>query len=860
MGIRYEAWTLPWLLDFKRKVARLPDITGSGNGSVSLFTTGGESRVDLALGKFDRLDEVVSDTEGSLIRVYDGRDIIDEWIAERVSRAHSDNNKVASISGGSIASVLDKYLIYPYDGLNPTIQGDWIWGAGIGGDDDEAGGLLGNPGFENLPMPNGGFEFGNDDHWGIFQGGAIIASNDPGNAFEGNFYGTMFSLGATLDGVTYAFTGLQPGKTYTITGRLNEPTASGGRYRVGISDASTATHTNAYQDAEGIWWAEIGNAAEGAGSANGTWQTVTLTFVAVSTGAEMIVQWADPGAGPDVRIDAFTIAGFQVGLQPWKPYILNFTEIFEYQTTIKHSGLAALRTQSTDFVYTNPYTGAQGWGRTGPYQTLPIVPGKTYTGSGWIYQASGSDKTFLLVFQRTVTLGEIGSPGSSFMGSVRVVVPSGVWTKLELTDIADTNEIRWELRWEYQGAFDSLGHQSPVWYADDCSFYEGFPATTPGDIATLLFDALVDRGLFDWIDYTSFDAVNDSDGTPWPEVIGLTVQWGSSVGQFLDQLVDLGYEWELIPKDVPVGTLTHDLNLYPSGGRDDAPATAINVKQGVTGGEVVNRVPDYTRVLLEGSGEAWSTGTDATSDANFGPLEDFVANRQLSDEGTRLLAIDQHLAYEAANRNAVQVEIFNSPNHPTPLVDYRPGDSLPMQVPPGLPKETRRIQRIDYTNSFPARYVVTGSRLLDGEAAAYDLIWRMWRRFNRPPSLAGGGAIGEGKGGQFTVQVAAGNATALSQGKADYLASTADATVELLLAIGTVTASKGEIHMSEGDFPITTKLVIPNGVKLMGRGEGTHIDADVEDDWAVEGRAGAILEDFDCTNVSGSGVRLADSC
>lgn len=859
MGLRYEAWTLPWQLDFKRKIARLPAITGTGNGSVGLFTTGNEGRVDLALGEFDRLGTVISDVEGSLVRVYDGQTIVDEWIAERVEREHSDNNKVASVSGGSIASVLDKYLIFPYDGLNPTIQGDWAWGGNIG-DDDDAGGMLGNPGFENLPMPNGGFEDGNAGHWEIFQNGNIIASNDPVNAFEGNFYGTMFSLGATFDGIKYSLNGLQPGRTYTINGRLNEPTASGGRYRVGVSDAINGSHTNAYEDTEGYWWAEIGNAAQGAGSADGTWQSINIVFEATSSGAEMIIEWADPGAGPDLRVDGFTISGFQVGLLPWKPYILNFTEIFERQTTTKHSGLAALRTQSTDFVYTNPYTGQQGWARTGPYQNLNIVSGKTYTGSGWVYQASGSDKTFLLVFQRVISLGTIGSPGSSYMVSKAFVVPSGVWTFLEMTGVADTTEIRFELRWQYQGAFDTLGHQSPIWFVDDCSFYEGFPATTPGDILTILLDHAVDRGVLDWIDYSSFDDVNDSSTTPWPEVIGLQVQWGQSYGQLLDQFVDLGYEWELIPKLVPVGNLTHDLNLYISGGIDNAPATAINPKQGMSGGSVVNRIPDYTTVVVEGAGEAYSIVTDATTAANFGPLEDYIANRQLTEEATRVLAANQYLAYEAANRNAVQVEVFETLEHPRPLVDYRPGDSIPFQLPPGLAKETRRVQRIDYTNSFPTRYGITGSRLLDGEAAAYDLIWRMWRRFNRP-EVGGGGGGGGGKGGHFTVQVAASDATLTSQDKADegFVCGGASDDINILAAIA-MCAGNGEVHLSEGTFNTTSKIVVPEGVTLSGRGRGTHINAAVNDDWAVDGQFGANLKDFDCSNSLGHGVRLVDVC
>lgn len=878
MGIRYEAWTLPWLLDFKRKVAKLPDITGSGSGSIEFLSTGGESSVDLSLGeKWDRLDEVISDVEGSLIRVYDKQKIIDEWIAERINSAYSDNNKIASISGGQLVSVLDKYIVFPYDDLNPPLQADWIWGAGINSGTDTNGGLIDNPGFENLALPNGGFEDGNTGHWeetqggggaaNIFKGADLTAVNNVANADSGNWYGVVNNIVDKNGGVRYPLSGLTAGKTYFLTGKLKAP-ISGGRYRAGVSDAIEATHTNAYEE-DGYWWAEVDNVAAPNGTSDGTWQDFTVTFKAASSAADLVIVWADAGAGNDFWIDTWSGTGFGLGLEPWTPATgVGIESSFGIEYTNVRSGVQSCRVQGDDYYFENPYTGGGHYGGIGISQATQLEVGKVYTATTWIRQNSGSTHNFVMIIKRRTSLGEFGSQGSVYMATKYKDVPTGVWTKLERTFTADASDIYFEVRYRYTGAVDSSPHPSPTFYVDDNSLFEGFPATTAGDMFTQVLDAAVDRGVLDWIDYSSFDKVNDSNGNPWTENIGLTIQWGQSFGQVLDQFVDLNYEWEFSPKATPVGTLTHNLRLFLPGGADDLPAVAINAKAGVTGGNVLHRVPDYTTVIVEGAGQAYSEVTDATATTNFGRLEEFIANRLLTDEATRVQAGTQYLAYEEANRNAISVELFENTDHKQPWVDYKIGDSIYFQFPlggasgqiTGLPKTLKRVQRIEYNNDYPARFVITGSRVLDGEAAAYDLVRRMWRRFNRPPDLGGGGA-GAGAGGNApTVVVACENSTSFSQARADFIASTANAHVDILVAILSIQAIGGRVLLTEGTFNTAAKITVPDGVTLEGLGRRTHINASVAGDWAVEALQGGNLERFDVTNPVGHGARITQIC
>lgn len=772
LRLRYAAYTLPWLLDFKQKVASIPVIPGSGTGQVPLFSTAGRARVTANLVKFDRIDEVIADDEGSLMRVFDGSDIIDEWIIKRGSQEISSDVKVMPLSGPALASYFDQVLVPAFDnGATPVVDPNWKWGAAA----EAASNLLSNPSFETLAFPNGGFEQGSVGSWENRNGGALLAVNNPGEARSGSWYGEIISIGSAGDGAQISLSGLYPGKTYVITGYGKDSTAAGDRYRAGVTEAINPTHTNAYTGADGTIYAEIGNASSGSGSSDGTYQSFTLAFTATSDSVQLFIE-APAGAAADIKLDDWNIAGYGVGLKGWKPLNGQYREdTFELSTAWSVDGDQSVKVNGSDLLYVSPYSGNTGYGTTGiEHDPITVVPDKTYTYGGTIYNPTGSAIVVLVVMQRITPLGPVGSPGSSYMSSLRFEVPATSELTLSKETVSDTAEIEFNVRWQYQGA-DSPGTLFPTgdWHGDLFFVVEGKAAATPGDILTQLLDAHDEIG--NWIDYSSFDESTDSNGDAWPEEIAFEVQWGEHYGHVLDRMVDIEYEWELVPKAVPSGTLTHDLHLYVGGGRDatyqnsGVPTTAINKGQSVLGGEVIKRIPDYTSVILEGAGGAWTEDTDATTEGQFGVLEKFSANRQLLNETTRSLAAAELLAYEEANRRAVRLEIVASLTHPRPLVDYRPGDSIPIQVPPALPKESRRVQRTDYTNTYPTRYVVTGSRVLDGESAAYDLIWRMYRRFSRPPEqVQPSNPVVTSSGGEFSISIAAADATPEEIEKADF--------------------------------------------------------------------------------------------
>ena len=122
--LRFEAWTLPTAGTFE-KITDIPALSGSsGTRELSAYS---DSSIHVP-ADWDGLDLIISTTTGSLIRVYDGTTLVDEFLAER-SDQPVDRPSVITISGTQINGIVEKLAVYPYNYPNdiPTAQ-DWVWG------------------------------------------------------------------------------------------------------------------------------------------------------------------------------------------------------------------------------------------------------------------------------------------------------------------------------------------------------------------------------------------------------------------------------------------------------------------------------------------------------------------------------------------------------------------------------------------------------------------------------------------------------------------------------------------------------------------------------------------------------------
>lgn len=760
MALRYEAWSLPWVdpANFKRKVASVPVLPGTGRGSVHLFSTGGQGEAEVPLAEFKRMNEIVSGTQGSLMRVFDGSTLIHEWEVARGPKT-LENRSTAPLSGPSIASYFDKVIIYPREYPTPVspVQ-DHIWA----GDN-----ILDNPGMEEAETQVEKYEVWRDATGGTF---------------------TLTVMGQTTGALPFDITASALETNLQALSNVDDVTVDvGDQGNRGSEDNPWVIEFHFPPVIDPDMTGDDTNLTGGTG---------TLTIKPTQQGRDDVPkawtksEYSDARANPKLH-GRYSRDGFR------------------RDDTNVHSGDYAIRINGL-----TRYAGIQ--------QIVQVEPGLKYQASIWVFTSDATER-FKFVMRASFDDGD-----ASGFAQISGNAVASTWTQFAFEFTVPTNVDTLVFR------FAATGNDNPVpFWVDDAELIEGEAATTPGDIMqVLLDDAAVDhvadaRGpILDWVDYSSFDAVNDSNNDPWViDEMSFTAQLGQSYGQVLDEMVNRGVEWDLVAKATPSGGKTHDLHLYNKGGRDDNPATAINVRQGISNATVIDRHPDYTAVLVEGSEILYEDESAAAT--NFGRKEKFIAARDTADLATLTLLGDEAFLAEAANRRAITANVIETLDHPRPGVHYRPGDRLWMQFPGLMPeREERRVVMYDYTNTKPTTYQVTGSRTFEGEAAAFELVRRLWRRYKRPEIPRRRGSLGGGAaGGVPTVMVAAVDSRERIINSADVQATGNGDESAIQAAIDEVQeVGGGRVVLAEGTFSLSGGFTVPSGVELYGMGQGTILE------------------------------------
>ncbi len=192
-------------------------------------------------------------------------------------------------------------------------------------------------------------------------------------------------------------------------------------------------------------------------------------------------------------------------------------------------------------LFVNPKLIGRRYG--GAQQVASNTPAQTYQASIRIRPRSGTD------LYRFVIRGVDGQFIASDTGGLDgTAYTADTYTTISIADVlmpAGVSQFIFRL-----SNVDGVGVDPAGWEMDNAVFAEGAAASTIGTIMqTLLDDAAVDhaadtRGvILDWVDYSGFDATNDSDTTAWAQVESLTVPRGMSYGQLLDKVRGLGYEF-----------------------------------------------------------------------------------------------------------------------------------------------------------------------------------------------------------------------------------------------------------------------------------------------------------------------------
>ena len=381
------------------------------------------------------------------------------------------------------------------------------------------------------------------------------------------------------------------------------------------------------------------------------------------------------------------------------------TQVFgDYDSFVVSTAQAQAGTSS---LFIDP--GTIGRRYAGAQQVINVTPGATYQASVWVRPTSGA--TLFRFVIRGVDGDFIASDTGGLGGTAYT---ANVWSEITIADVvipASTTQIIFRI------ANVDVSGDPAEFYVDSASFSIGAAIATGGTvIQSLLDDAAVDhaadaRGaILDWIDYSGFDGTNDSSTTAWGASDSITIPRGMSYGQVLDKLRGLGYEFSLTPKATVAPPLTHDFNFYDTDnmGTDYTAAATPSVRtgQGTHGGTIIQHIPRFTALLTEGAGGVYLEATNATPLTDFGRLESYHGDVDLTSTVSITSASTYRLAAEEGVQTTAQLQVVRDDVWPVPLVHYTVADLLKADFPPVVGKNDGRVLVVSYRNTEPVTYQV----------------------------------------------------------------------------------------------------------------------------------------------------------
>lgn len=711
-----ELWTRPGDSSFGRSLDELNPATHTVSDDANDVGSGSLQVPDT----FDQLDKFLkidgASSVSSMVRVFSESDPttpVFEWLPNSILPTTSKTDRLVDISGAGIKSILSyaKTKAYDWDGSPSHVPIDPDWSFGAGRD------LISNGSFERQTAENGGFELGNTFYWQPTNDTTLFnlptffgAVLDQANAQSGSYYAT-FNPTTAYSGVERSFGNLVPGETYTITGYLREPGASGLTYRMGVYGASSASHTNAYEE-DGFWWADLGNAAKDSSSSTNTWQLTTLTFVATGDQVRFVIVYSDAGNGPETWVDTWTISGQGSGLDPWAPFTQQGATVDQMSVSSAeaHSGSQSMAVQVTDVLDSfGNYNNAR------VSYPVSLQVGRTYTATMWVKHNSGSNEGISLYIRR---VGRIAGSTPFAAAWVYQEVPTATWTKYQITFVADFEDCQFQVMWrDIPGA----ATQSPVFYVDDVSLIEGLAATTIGGIISPLYDHATDgtlRSTIVWDDGAGspyltldFDESQDSGGNAWfDSEISFRVFMRMSLLQVITQLASIyGYEWRVVPDDVEAGTWK--LQIYnPGGMKTDYTSAQSPAIQGGSRDVVrqVRRILPATSYMVEGAGRITADDDDAGLVSALGVIESARLVREITSVDAVQLAAYEDATQAEKTGNTYSYRLVDPVEQP--LTAYLIGDALWIEDPPEVSGSARLVAVFgsfdksgeDWTVSFEA--------------------------------------------------------------------------------------------------------------------------------------------------------------
>lgn len=528
-----------------------------------------------------------------------------------------------------------------------------------------------------------------------------------------------------------------------------------------------------------------------------------------------LVEFQDPGGmnEPQMTVSGAGLTGGTVHVDTvqngGEPSLNNWTKSTLLTTgqlhgTYASDGFALSDTHSHSGTYSLRINGLTQF--AGAQQIVEVIPGMRYRASIWMYTESAVD-TFRLVIRdrfealiaHSTPFEDTGTPFAWKEFTCEFVAPS--WTNLLV----------------FRFAYVGTGNPIPFWI-DDAALAPGGAAATIGAIwLEMLADIQVDhaanpRGAVLGYVIPTFDAVNDSGGTPWPGVHKMTLNEGNSYLQIMEHHQEnYGYEFDL-RYDQDDGEFYFDI-FVPGGLGTSHPTIfpAIVVGGGVTGGEAVRSAPLANSVFVRGSAGVWYEAQYSSTDA-WGIRETHVAAKDAhSWEDLRHIGQNELDKHELA-MIGLQFKVADNAQS-IPMLHFKAGDYL--TVTPGsdtaIPSGARRVETIKVTGhggqvtdiDVHVQNEVYGSLGLAAQAEAIRRLMRLIR-FTEP-ATGGAATIGLGGGGIPDVVIGASDTTFLDTAN---LVCTGDNDVTIINeARDLLGPGGGWIHFLQGTYFIDATLL-----------------------------------------------------
>ena len=663
--VRFEIWTRPDTGTFTRKFP-LVDVVDY-TLKLGMFGSG----TLIVPRDLTRLDDILfvdpanhANDVGSLIRAYVGESHLFDFYASRMAIEYGDLGKrTAKITGGALGSALERTRLRQFDwatGSEATIiTPDWEYGVGSN--------LLQNPGLED-GIPSFTFEdgimYGFTDNKDA--AGYVALVNGPETTedeAEAGTWSMTFDAPTTVhqSGVISESISCLPGGNITVDSKFLSNTSSK-RFTayITVEDGFVDSSTNG-DVRNGKVYVELDSAAQGAGQTDGTWQDFSL---AVAMGTEQTsfrigFDADDPGSAPIAFVDSVVFAGDGLGTDPWIAFSpsLGYTA-FQVSTQFLTGAHSLLWQGNDDTIDSN-----------GPFQIVSgLVVGAAHTLGFFVKHDAGADRTFRAVFK---------FPDAGWQVSQQTVVPTGVWTEVKVHNPSVASATMWmSLRKSDTTAGVDVRF-------DDAYLTKGNDTATVGAILVdMLDDAATDhsgdnRTALAWLTI-DFTTTQGSDAVNWDTDVSLRFKRGSTYRKIIEQLITLGYEFDMRPDPADDTDLRLEAYNPNALGTDQTTGDGGAIIDGfIAAGPLIRREPAATYVMVEGESLQWADSRNTTLETPWGEIETYIGSKDQLVTGlptqatTELAAIDQQ-------------ELRFTLQSPTlvPGVDYRIGDIV--RVTPGV--------------------------------------------------------------------------------------------------------------------------------------------------------------------------------